>query len=73
MSKAVNNYYIGCNNLHLYLIAGDCHFAVINGEKAAFNTPVFANKRRRTLEMLIRSIYQEHMPENSKVRLSNIS
>ncbi|KAI0231031.1 GTPase-activating Rap/Ran-GAP domain-like protein 3 [Lamellibrachia satsuma] len=44
---------------------------LINGEKAAFNTPVFANKRRRTLEMLIRSIYQEHMPENSKNNMLN--
>ncbi len=41
--------------------------AVINGEKAAFNTPVFAQKRQRTLDMLIRNIYQDHMPENSKV------
>jgi len=44
---------------------------VINGEKAAFNTPVFAQKRQRTLEMLIRSLYQEHMPENSKVSVSS--
>ncbi len=43
-------------------------FAVINGEKAAFNTPVFAQKRQRTLDMLIRNLYQDHMPENSKVR-----
>ena len=44
-------------------------FSVINGEKAAFNTPVFAEKRHRTLEMLIRSLYQEHMPECNKVRV----
>ena len=45
------------------------YFTVINGEKAAFNTPVFAQKRQRTLDMLIRNLYQDHMPENSKVCL----
>ncbi|KAK3611810.1 hypothetical protein CHS0354_040479 [Potamilus streckersoni] len=38
---------------------------LINGEKAAVNNPVFAQKRERTLEMLIKSLYQEYMPENN--------
>ena len=42
-------------------------FLVINGEKAAFNTPVFAQKRQRTLEMLLHNLYQDQMPENNKV------
>ncbi|XP_067126420.1 GTPase-activating Rap/Ran-GAP domain-like protein 3 isoform X3 [Centruroides vittatus] len=37
---------------------------LINGEKAAFNTPTFAQKRERTLEMLIKDLYAEHMSEN---------
>lgn len=37
------------------------HFSVINGEKAAFNTPTFAQKRERTLDMLIKDLYSEHM------------
>lgn len=42
-------------------------FVVINGEKAAFNTPVFAQKRTRTLDMLIKNLYQDYMPESNKV------
>ncbi|GFU79128.1 hypothetical protein TNCV_2136511 [Trichonephila clavipes] len=37
---------------------------LINGEKAAFNTPTFAQKRERTLDMLIKDLYTEHMAEN---------
>lgn len=38
-------------------------FLVINGEKAAFNTPTFAQKRERTLDMLIKDLYSEHMSD----------
>lgn len=37
---------------------------LINGEKAAFNTPIFAQKRERTLDMLIKDLYSEHMSES---------
>jgi hypothetical protein len=46
-------------------------FSVINGEKAAFNTPVFAQKRERTLDMLIKNVYQDYMPEISKNNMIN--
>jgi hypothetical protein len=36
---------------------------VINGEKAAFNTPTFAQKRERTLDMLIKDLFSEQMNE----------
>lgn len=36
---------------------------MINGEKAAFNTPIFAQKRERTLDMLIKDLYHEHMAD----------
>lgn len=42
--------------------------AVINGEKAAFNTPTFAQKRERTLDMLIKDLHSEHMPDGRTVR-----
>lgn len=43
----------------------------INGEKAAFNTPIFAQKRERTLDSLLRDLYTEHVQgEYSKVRTS---
>lgn len=44
--------------------------AVINGEKAAFNTPIFSQKRERTLDMLIRDMYAEVMTEHRGVRSS---
>ncbi|XP_046640588.1 GTPase-activating Rap/Ran-GAP domain-like protein 3 isoform X4 [Daphnia pulicaria] len=37
---------------------------LINGEKAAFNTPIFSQKRERTLDMLIRDMYAEVMTEH---------
>uniref|UniRef100_A0A673UPJ7 GTPase-activating Rap/Ran-GAP domain-like protein 3 n=1 Tax=Suricata suricatta TaxID=37032 RepID=A0A673UPJ7_SURSU len=40
---------------------------LINGEKATLETPTFAQKRRRTLDMLIRSLYQDLMPDLHKV------
>lgn len=39
---------------------------LINGEKAAINNPLFAQKRERTLEMLIKNLYQVYMSEMSK-------
>ncbi|XP_023557444.1 GTPase-activating Rap/Ran-GAP domain-like protein 3 isoform X2 [Octodon degus] len=39
---------------------------LINGEKATLETPTFAQKRRRTLDMLIRSLYQDLMPDLHK-------
>ncbi|XP_070532264.1 GTPase-activating Rap/Ran-GAP domain-like protein 3 isoform X3 [Ptychodera flava] len=44
---------------------------LINGEKAAFNTPTFANKRQRTLDMLIKNLHQELLPEVSKQNMLN--
>lgn len=46
-----------------------CDVAVINGEKAAFKSPVFAQKRHRTLDMLVKNIYQEYVADSSKVRV----
>lgn len=41
--------------------------SVINGEKATLETPTFAQKRRRTLDMLIRSLHQDLTPDLHKV------
>ncbi|XP_051973418.1 GTPase-activating Rap/Ran-GAP domain-like protein 3 isoform X3 [Xyrauchen texanus] len=43
---------------------------LINGEKATLETPTFAQKRQRTLDMLIRSLYQDLMPDMYKVPFS---
>nr|CAD7260314.1 unnamed protein product [Timema shepardi] len=43
---------------------------VINGEKAAFNTPTFAQKRERTLDMLIKDLYGEQMNEGRGAMLN---
>lgn len=43
---------------------------VINGEKATLETPTFSQKRQRTLDMLIRSLYQDMMPDLHKVNVS---
>ncbi|XP_013417806.1 GTPase-activating Rap/Ran-GAP domain-like protein 3 isoform X2 [Lingula anatina] len=43
----------------------------INGEKAALCTPVFAQKRVRTLDMLIRNTYDNHMVEVNKNTMLN--
>uniref|UniRef100_A0A670YBS4 GTPase-activating Rap/Ran-GAP domain-like protein 3 n=1 Tax=Pseudonaja textilis TaxID=8673 RepID=A0A670YBS4_PSETE len=40
---------------------------LINGEKATLETPTFAQKRQRTIDMLIRSLYQDLMPDMHKV------
>lgn len=42
---------------------------VINGEKSAFNTPTFAQKRERTLDMLIKDLYSEYMNEGKGVSI----
>ncbi|NXW48285.1 GARL3 protein, partial [Nyctiprogne leucopyga] len=41
--------------------------SIINGEKATLETPTFSQKRQRTLDMLIRSLYQDLMPDLHKV------
>jgi hypothetical protein len=46
---------------------------VINGEKAAFNTPTFAQKRERTLDMLIKDLFSEHMNDGRGVRRHSLS
>ncbi|XP_072310675.1 GTPase-activating Rap/Ran-GAP domain-like protein 3 isoform X4 [Eucyclogobius newberryi] len=43
---------------------------LINGEKATLETPTFAQKRQRTLDMLIRSLYQDLTPDLHKVPFS---
>ncbi|KAG6462584.1 hypothetical protein O3G_MSEX013352, partial [Manduca sexta] len=42
---------------------------LMNGEKAAFQTPTFALKRQRTLDTLIRDIYAEHCADHKVVSL----
>lgn len=42
---------------------------LINGEKATFDTPTFSRKRERTLDTLLRDLYQEHAQESK----SNVS
>eukprot|EP00075_Anas_platyrhynchos_P037529 XP_027326782.1 GTPase-activating Rap/Ran-GAP domain-like protein 3 isoform X14 [Anas platyrhynchos] len=46
---------------------------VINGEKATLETPTFSQKRQRTLDMLIRSLYQDLMPDLHKNMLNRRS
>ncbi|KAE8749235.1 hypothetical protein FOCC_FOCC004142, partial [Frankliniella occidentalis] len=43
---------------------------MINGEKAAFNTPTFSQKRERTLDMLIKDLHSEHMPDGRTTMLN---
>lgn len=40
---------------------------LINGEKATFQTPTFSKKRERTLEMLIKDLYEEYMHDSKLV------
>ncbi|CAG9836818.1 unnamed protein product [Diabrotica balteata] len=42
---------------------------LINGEKATFETPTFARKRQRTLDMLIKDLYSEHMIDGRMVSI----
>lgn len=48
------------------------YITVINGEKATFNTPTFAKKRERTLDMLIKDLYSDYMSDSSKVVSLNL-
>ncbi|XP_065169391.1 GTPase-activating Rap/Ran-GAP domain-like protein 3 isoform X3 [Atheta coriaria] len=43
---------------------------LINGEKATFETPTFARKRERTLDMLIKDLYSEHMTDQRMTMLN---
>lgn len=45
---------------------------LINGEKATFQTPTFAKKRERTLEMLIKDLYEEYMHDSKLVSKLNL-
>lgn len=56
-------------NVHTCNLLYNLIILVINGEKATLETPTFAQKRRRTLDMLIRSLYQDLMPDLHKVTL----
>ncbi|OXB73965.1 UNVERIFIED_CONTAM: hypothetical protein H355_010238 [Colinus virginianus] len=47
--------------------------SLINGEKATLETPTFSQKRQRTLDMLIRSLYQDLMPDLHKNMLNRRS
>jgi hypothetical protein len=40
---------------------------LINGEKATFQTPTFSRKRERTLEMLIKDLYEEYVHDSKMV------
>ncbi|KOC65369.1 GTPase-activating Rap/Ran-GAP domain-like protein 3 [Habropoda laboriosa] len=44
---------------------------LINGEKATFNTPTFAQKRERTLDALLRDMYQEHSQDSKSNSMLN--
>uniref|UniRef100_A0A3B3QBF9 GTPase-activating Rap/Ran-GAP domain-like protein 3 n=1 Tax=Paramormyrops kingsleyae TaxID=1676925 RepID=A0A3B3QBF9_9TELE len=46
---------------------------LINGEKATLETATFAQKRQRTLDMLIRSLYQDLSPDLHKNMLNRRS
>ncbi|XP_018614801.1 GTPase-activating Rap/Ran-GAP domain-like protein 3 isoform X6 [Scleropages formosus] len=46
---------------------------LINGEKATLETPTFAQKRQRTLDMLIRTLYQDLTPDLHKNMLNRRS
>ncbi|XP_074025682.1 GTPase-activating Rap/Ran-GAP domain-like protein 3 isoform X2 [Leptinotarsa decemlineata] len=43
---------------------------LINGEKATFETPTFSRKRQRTLDMLIKDLYSEHMIDSRMTMLN---
>ena len=49
------------------LIINCLQVKLMNGEKAAFQTPTFALKRQRTLDTLIRDIYAEHCSDHKVV------
>ncbi|XP_063547714.1 GTPase-activating Rap/Ran-GAP domain-like protein 3 isoform X1 [Cydia strobilella] len=43
---------------------------MMNGEKSAFQTPIFTQKRQRTLDTLIKDIYTEHCTDHKVPMLS---
>ena len=43
----------------LFIPISYIHLVVINGEKAAYCTPTFAEKRERTLDLLLKSVEQK--------------
>lgn len=43
---------------------------LINGEKATFQTPTFSRKRERTLDMLIKDLYEEYAHDTKLVNES---
>lgn len=45
---------------------------LINGEKATFQTPTFSKKRERTLEMLIKDLFEEYIHDSKLVSDSRI-
>ena len=53
--------------LKLNLTLNNSQVKLMNGEKAAFQTPTFALKRQRTLDTLIRDIYAEHCSDHKVV------
>jgi len=62
----------GFTALILFLFFVRSPSPVINGEKATFNTPTFAKKRERTLDMLIKDLYSDYMSDSSKVVSNDI-
>lgn len=56
--------------VHLHNMSFFHNLLVINGEKATLETPTFSQKRQRTLDMLIRSLYQDMMPDLHKGNVS---
>ncbi|XP_066594271.1 GTPase-activating Rap/Ran-GAP domain-like protein 3 isoform X2 [Prorops nasuta] len=44
---------------------------LINGEKATFDTPTFSRKRERTLDALLRDMYQDHAQEGKSNSMLN--
>lgn len=52
-----------CMCVRVYYVLGyhiHFHFTVINGEKAANSAPVFADKRERTLDLLLKHIEENY-------------
>lgn len=43
---------------------------LINAEKATLQIPIFAQKRERTLEMLIKDLYEDYIADNKLVTVA---
>ncbi|XP_014215307.1 GTPase-activating Rap/Ran-GAP domain-like protein 3 [Copidosoma floridanum] len=54
------------NNFREFLLV-----KLINGEKATFDTPTFSRKRERTLDTLLRDMYQEHTQDGKSNSMLN--